>query len=175
MTLDNNETLDINNVLKDKRKLRIFFSRVVPLTDFIEEPSTVSSAILCPFHDDSSPSAKIFHDIDGTIRLHCFTENRQYTSFDYLTNIMGLDPVSYLTKNYSDTDMNILLKKVDFEVKSRPIVGDIDQIGLDTLNTQDNELDNFEEFLSKIYFEYLDKSSTFCLPTKTIIRKVENE
>lgn len=40
--------------------------------------------VLCPFHADSNPSAKFYIDTDGIERLYCFSERKQFTSFDYL-------------------------------------------------------------------------------------------
>ena len=47
------------------------------------------AAIPCPFHDDITPSAKVFSDKNGD-KLHCFTEGRQFTITDYLEK-MGED------------------------------------------------------------------------------------
>lgn len=47
----------------------------------------ITDTLLCPFHEDTRKSAKIYRDPDGE-RLHCFTETKQYKIVDYLL-LMG--------------------------------------------------------------------------------------
>jgi len=46
--------------------------------------------VVCPFHEDSSPSAHIYDDVDGQ-SLHCFTEGRNYKAYDVML-LFGVDP-----------------------------------------------------------------------------------
>jgi len=135
------------DVFRDHKKLKIFFSRAVPLTEFIEDVKAVSASVPCPFHSDSTPSAKLFFDEDGTVRLYCFTEHRQFTSFDYVTKIMGEDPILFLTRRFSESEMEGILHKVTFSISTRPIIVDLDEAA--------EHLPNVEEFLAKVYFVHV--------------------
>lgn len=69
--------------------------------------------IVCPFHYDSRPSAKFFEDDDdGVIRLHCFSENRQFTVYDYITDILGLDAIQELDKRTDALLVDTVLRDV---------------------------------------------------------------
>jgi len=70
--------------------------------------------IVCPFHFDSRPSAKFFDaDADGIVRLHCFSENRQFTVYDYLTLVLGLDLIVELDKRVDSVYLEPLLRDID--------------------------------------------------------------
>lgn len=43
-----------------------------------------SQPIICPFHDDHRPSAKVYIDSN---HIRCFTENKTYRSFDLLCKV----------------------------------------------------------------------------------------
>ena len=76
------------------------------LTDF-DEFSEYGS-MYCPFHDDErggKPSAKFFEDEDGVQRLYCFSERRQFTSYDYIKLILRQDPTLYLTKEIPEKEL----------------------------------------------------------------------
>lgn len=135
--------IKLEEVLRDKKKLSVFFSRAVPLTSFIDVPCTISSAIVCPFHDDSSPSAKLFNDEDGTVRLYCFTEHRQFTSYDYVVYILKADPILFLTEKFSESEMQSILHKVNFSISARPVVVDFGDNG---------GSEPVVDFLNRIYF-----------------------
>lgn len=132
----------MDEVFRDKKKLEMFFARAVPLTEFIEEPRTVSSVVLCPFHGDQSPSAKLFYDEDGVTRLYCFTEHRQYTSYDFVTKVLGEDPRLFLLSRFSQSEMDGILSKVTFTISKRPIIVDLGD---------DDKTLSVCEFLDKVY------------------------
>lgn len=77
---------------------------------------TSQKMIICPFHLDSSPSAKFFtDDSDGIIRLFCFSENRQFTVFDYL-QLMGISPLVVLEQEVPDESVLMaLLRQLEQE------------------------------------------------------------
>lgn len=135
----------LSDVLRDAKKLRIFFSRMVPLTTFLSgwRPG---SPLVCPFHNDSNPSAKLFKDPDGVERLQCFTEHRQYTSYDYVKTVLKQDPLSYLLKNFSQAQMENGLKSVIFTISNRPVAVDLDEAS--------EKLPDIAAFLSAVYFEH---------------------
>lgn len=51
---------------------------------------TFGDMVRCPFHEDSSPSAKIYEDSDGE-RLFCFVCRRQYRATDFIKEVMGIE------------------------------------------------------------------------------------
>ena len=134
------------DVLRDEKKFRILFARSIPITDFLT--GLVGSSVPCPFHGDSTPSAKIFHDLDGTVRLHCFAEHRQFTSYDYVKHILKQRPSTFLRKKFTEQELEGILRKVVFTITQRPLVVD--------LETASVQLPDMEKFLAQVYFEHAD-------------------
>ena len=53
--------------------------------------SYTQGSIFCPFHPDKQgghKSAKLFKDPDGW-RLFCFAEHKSFTTFDFLSKVLG--------------------------------------------------------------------------------------
>lgn len=142
------QKITLPDVFQDEKKLRIFFARSIPITDFLT--GFEGSSVPCPFHGDTTPSAKIFHDPDGTVRLHCFAEHKQYTSYDYVKQILKQRPASFLRKKFNEQELEGILKKVVFTIVKRPIVVDMDSAS--------NLLPDISGFFSSIYFEHKDAS-----------------
>lgn len=76
----------IETILRNKTKTKQFVNKFYPITNFVPG----GGLICCPFHDDSSPSAKIYYDKDYP-RLYCYACNKQYGSADYIELILGKD------------------------------------------------------------------------------------
>lgn len=90
--------------------LKLLINQNFPLTDFI---NTESKTLYCPFHDDKTsgkPSAQIYKDTDGITRLYCFSENKQYSTYDYIKLILGKNPISYLY-NLEVEDLEIIIEE----------------------------------------------------------------
>lgn len=107
------ETLD--TVFASREKTRIFFTKIVPISRFLEKRA--NNVLICPFHNDSNPSAKLFVDDDGVERLFCFTEKKQYTSYDYVINILGKDPKMFLLSEATEIELNNSVKFIDFKIE----------------------------------------------------------
>jgi hypothetical protein len=56
-----------------------------PLADFCTLPMDASGKVSCPFHDDPSPSCKIYSD-----HFHCFGCGRRGSRLDWLTEVEGM-------------------------------------------------------------------------------------
>jgi DNA polymerase family A/CHC2 zinc finger/Toprim domain len=56
-----------------------------PLTDFVTLPLDSSGRVSCPFHDDPTPSCKIYSD-----HFHCFGCGRRGGRIDWLTEAEGM-------------------------------------------------------------------------------------
>lgn len=104
----------IDNVFADEKKLKRYFEKCVLLTDIMTEHIPANRSIVCPFHDDHSPSAELFINHDGSQNIFCYTENRMYSSYDYVAIVKGIDPKRFLLTNYSEEDLNKELETVDF-------------------------------------------------------------
>lgn len=143
---DQEPKITLPDVFQDEKKLRIFFARSIPITDFLT--GFVGSSVPCPFHGDTTPSAKIFHDPDGTVRLHCFAEHRQFTSYDYVKKILKQRPASFLRKKFNEQELEGILRRVVFTITQRPLVVD--------LEAASELLPDVSSFFSSIYFEHAD-------------------
>lgn len=79
--------------------------------------------IFCPFHYNvDTPSAQVYKDVDGIYRIYCFSENKQYTAYDYIKLILGKEPVTYLYNldiddSIIDEELNIISKKQTEEIE----------------------------------------------------------
>lgn len=59
--------------------------------------------VVCDWHPDTTPSAKIFtEDEDGIEKHYCFSCRRMRTSYHYLKQIAGKDPVKCLLDTYPE-------------------------------------------------------------------------
>lgn len=74
------------------------------LSDFIE--LSEYGVMFCPFHDDKNkPSAKFFRDSDGVERIFCYSERKQFTSYDYVKLILEENPMFKLLKECDINDI----------------------------------------------------------------------
>jgi len=104
----------IDNVFSDEKKLRKYYEKCILLTDVMSEHVQVNGVLVCPFHNDHKPSSKLYVNEDGSQNIYCYTENKMYSSYDYVTLVLGMNPISFLMKNYSEEELNHELENVDF-------------------------------------------------------------
>lgn len=98
------ESIPLHEVLRDPKKLRKFFEMLVPLHVFID---ISDHNILCPFHPDSAPSARVYRDEDEVERLWCYSCGRHFTAFDYVSKVRGEQPIRYLASNFTKEELDI--------------------------------------------------------------------
>jgi len=84
------------NQFERERKRRIdSYYRIDKVLEILSGRKIFRDIILCPFHEETNPSAKIYHDLDGD-RIFCYAESRQYTVTDllmrYKQNLDEWDP-----------------------------------------------------------------------------------
>ena len=113
----------------------------------------------CPFHENhNSPAAKMYEDEDtGLIVLHCFTERRRYTTYDYVKIILVerkkryKDVWDFLEKNLSEQNLRELVhlakKKVALEDETAL------EEKIEYINNLYNEYDDVVEFINRLYSE----------------------
>jgi len=137
----NNKTLD--DVFRSKKLTKRLVESLLPLSKMIDvRPNSVTC---CPFHNDTTPSAKIFVEEDGTEKLYCFTEHRHYTSYDYISLILGEDPKIFLLSELKEESLNSIIKNIDFSDKHYN-----KEYGV-ILNRSSNFLPNMVSFFEHLY------------------------
>lgn len=100
-------------VSKNKKLLKSLINLNYSLDTFI---NCNEKTIFCPFHYNvDTPSAQVYKDLDGIYRIYCFSENRQYTSYDYIKLILGRDPITYLYN--LDIDESIIEEELALNTK----------------------------------------------------------
>ena len=75
---------------------KVKFNKDIPFDSFIDVPTRGN--ISCPFHGDNHPSARFYNDDEKGLVLYCFSCRKQYTSFDYVNDILQQDPYAYYKK-----------------------------------------------------------------------------
>lgn len=90
------------------RNLKVLVERLIPFESLVD---VRYGNVLCPFHPNrNTPSAKFYHDEDGIIRLNCFSEHRQFTSYDYIKLVLDQDPLKYLQSEYTSKELEDIIK-----------------------------------------------------------------
>lgn len=110
--------MTFEQVLNSRRHLYLLCSKLIDLSQFIEP---FERNVCCPFHDDSTPSAKLFNDKDGIQRLFCYSCNRQFTSYDYIVRVLGKDVKETLLGSYSLSELEVHASKMDFSTNKVPL------------------------------------------------------
>ena len=89
---------DLWHLRNNRHLLKRVFSSLIPWSYFAEG----QHKILCPFHHDNTPSAKIYpNDEDGIEKLFCFSCNRAFWTYEYVVKCSRLDPYKELLENCS--------------------------------------------------------------------------
>jgi hypothetical protein len=101
--------------LRDSLKLYLVVSKLFPISDFLDN-GELKKHYKCPFHNDITPSAKLYTDEkDGIERLFCYSGScrKQYTSYNYIKDIIGVSPLGYLVSHEKETRVSIILSTFD--------------------------------------------------------------
>jgi DNA polymerase len=99
----------------------------VPLSDLISEP-IVGGKVLCPFHDDRTPSLQVYAD-----HYHCFVCGAHGTAIDWLMQVEGMERAEavHLLENWDGPFTPIAVKDPEVSQafalhlwdEARPIAG----------------------------------------------------
>ena len=145
---------DIKKIFQDEKKLRFFYYRTIKITDIMGRDSVQANNVLCcPFHDDNSPSAKLFEDEgSGCQVIFCFTENRVFNSYDYVVNVLGQDPTQFLLKNYTTGELNEELLHINFDKKDNTFNYLTKMKFHELIEGSKESLPDIVGFMNKIYF-----------------------
>lgn len=98
------DVVHFSDLIGNEHRLRKFISYFIPISYFFGGDTYQN--VLCPFHMDSTPSAKLFRDEDNTSRLFCFACRRQFTSYDYIKKVIGKNPVLYLREIFPEEKLD---------------------------------------------------------------------
>lgn len=132
------------------KNLRVIVERLVPFESLY---NVRLGNVLCPFHDNrNTPSAKFYFDEDGITRLNCFSEHKQYTSFDYLKLVMRVDPLKYLQQHYTDKELSDIIKIAE-DLKAFDFYKDDEKVD-EIYNCWIDSLEDVNVFLDNIYVGY---------------------
>lgn len=101
----------------------LLVSRMVAMSDLYGHEY---GKVICPFHDDTSPSAKLYKDDDKIERLYCYSCNKQYTSWHYLKLILGQDPMGFLRKKFEIGELEEYAKILTLTRNAREVEKGVD-------------------------------------------------
>lgn len=120
----------------------LLVSRLIPISILYGHKN---GKVLCPFHDDIKPSAKIHEDDDKIERLYCFSCRKQFTSWHYLKLILGIeDLIQYLRSNF---DLETLEEYAKIITLARDSVIDIKRRAIPNFK----KTEDINEFIQQIY------------------------
>ena len=108
--------------LYKKSDIKWLCERLIPITSL---KSMHYGSNFCPFHlNRNTPAASLFKDKDGVERLYCYSCKKQYTSYDYITEILMEKPLDKLLELHTKQELDKYLEnKVDiFEIKTSNII-----------------------------------------------------
>ena len=109
MSVEEVHRITFDEIAKDRRMLYKFVSLEVPISDFFGgDTFELGRNVECPFHGDSTPSARIFAgDADGVVKLYCYACRRQYSSYDYIRKVMNEDPAMIMRRRFSKAELDM--------------------------------------------------------------------
>ena len=97
---------------------RYIIEQNFPLNELVPEYNGLTqntANVYCVFHPNySSPSAKLYWDDEKDILvLHCFSEHKTFTAYDYVNQVLcyqkGLykDPTDYIIRNIPEEELHL--------------------------------------------------------------------
>ncbi len=96
------DVLRFTDLINSPYKLRKFIAYMIPIYKYYDAELPRYN-VICPFHNDSNPSAKLFIDeSDGISRLYCHACRKQFTSYNYIKDVLHRNPVLYLREMFPD-------------------------------------------------------------------------
>lgn len=98
------DVLHFSDLISNEYRMRKFISYLIPISSLVGGETTRN--VCCPFHMDNTPSAKLFRDEDGTSRLFCFACQKQFTSYDYIKQVVHKNPVLYLRELFPEEKLD---------------------------------------------------------------------
>lgn len=142
--------VSFSHLATNQRALKIFTSRLISITQFTGDSR---SNIKCPFHDDSTASAKVHHDGDGVDRLFCFSCGRQYTSSDYIQKFISNSLPDYLKSRFSESLLDSYVVSMgDIEVKQVKEI-DVKPVFDRCLKGSGSFVEGLSSYLKKVYLK----------------------
>jgi len=144
----------------DKRQLKTLIERLVPFEELTDvhtgRPIDIKlGTCFCLFHDNkNSPAAKWFHDEDGITRLQCWSCNKQFTSYDYITKIQGQDPLKIIGMQFTEKELKDILKILR---DTGSFDKHIDDFSKEIHNKWVDSDEDLSTFLDDLYFGYTVK------------------
>lgn len=131
-----------------------------PLNELVPEYNGLTqntANVYCVFHPNySSPSAKLYWDDEKDILvLHCFSEHKTFTAYDYVNQVLcyqkGLykDPTDYIIRNIPEAELKEVLKLA--ELSFDDLEGNMFENRLRYITNLYNELDDTNEFINQLY------------------------
>lgn len=116
---------------------------LIPITEVL---GSTAHQILCPFHQDSRPSAKIYtEDEDGVERLFCYSCRKSFTSF-HLLKEYGKDPIKVLFESFPESVISATWSSMKEDVVQHD-----SSEHYHLLEGDEPMIDRIEKFLKKIY------------------------
>lgn len=152
--------MKIEDLRNNHRLLRNIIEQNFPLNEIVPEYAGLTqntANVFCVFHPNhGSPAGKLYWDDEKEILvLHCFSEHRTFTSYDYVKLILCdkkykyTDPVDFLIKNMSEQELKEIVKlaELNYEDMSETAIAQ----KIEYIENTYNEYDNVVDFINALY------------------------
>ena len=121
----------IKEISSNKFLLKRIINKNYPLSNYID---VSQKKVFCPFHYNvNTPSAQIYTDRHGDSHIYCFSENKTYTSYDYIRLVLNINPISYLY-NLSIDDSELEEERERIQEKEREEISYINSLSSLSIN-----------------------------------------
>ena len=153
-------SMNIEELRTNYTAQRYIIEQNFPLNELIPEYNGLThntTNVYCVFHPNySSPSAKLYSDDEKDILvLHCFSEHKTFTAYDYVNQVLcyqkGLyaDPTDFIIRNIPEIELKEVLKLA--ELNFDELEGSMFENKLRYITNLYNELDDTNEFINQLY------------------------
>lgn len=152
--------MELKDIKNNYRVLRTIIEQNFPLNEIVPEYDGLTqntANVYCVFHPNhGSPAGKLYWDEEKDILvLHCFSEHKTFTSFDYVVKVLCerygkySDPVDFLLKNMSEQELKEILTLAEMNLDELEETSYEQKV--EYITNLYNEFDEVCEFIDNLY------------------------
>ena len=152
--------MKMEELRENKKLLRKIIEQNFPLNELIPEYNGLTqntANVYCVFHPNyGSPAGKLYWDDEKDILvLHCFSEHRTFTSYDYVDLVLCnrkqryKDPLDFLINNMPEGELKEIIKLAEENFDELEETSHERKVAY--INNLYNEYNNVTDFINNLY------------------------